>query len=348
MILKWNKPLKWDGQEVLEGSGRISELRREIPYFTTTPFRIEGEGVNEYLTLIVREPIREDQGYLFPSDDQAELKIPVATVSKKYELVQHRQIVKILETALQQIHFNPEDLDTRLTITKYGERMWVSFILPNYKFDPGDGGKVILLRVNALNSVDKTTPLEINLTWCSLDSMTGMLVRRDARKKIRHLQKKSGPPLESIVERFLQHQLHQASRDIRQFQRWQQKAVFPAELSEAKPSPGQIEHWIDKTVAKKWGAHAAARVYHIAKTGYDGKIIDQFAENVKPHERKIQPTNKAPGSIAPVRNAYDISQVLSWIASQRGTIEDQFDRMIDIPDLMRALLKVKKPTTLSG
>ena len=96
MILKRNKALKWEGREVLEGSGRVSELRQEIPYFTTTPFRIEGEGVNEYLTLIVREPIREDQGYLFPSDDQVELKIPVATVSKKYELVQHRHIVKIL------------------------------------------------------------------------------------------------------------------------------------------------------------------------------------------------------------------------------------------------------------
>ncbi len=347
MILKRNKTLKWEGREVLEGSGRVSELRQEIPYFTTTPFRIEGKGVNEYLTLIVREPIREDQGYLFPSDDQAELKIPVATVSKKYKLVQHRHIVKILETALQQIHFNPEDLDTRLTITKYGERMWISFTLPDYKFDPGNGGKVILLRVHVLNSVDKNTSLEINLTWCSLDSMTGMLAHRDARKKIRHLKKKSGPPLESIVERFLQHQLHQASRDIRQFQRWQQEAVFPAELSEAKPSPGQIEHWIDKTVAKKWGPHAAARVYHIAKTGYDGEITERFAKDVQPHEHRVQSTNRVPGSFAPVRNAYDISQVLSWIVSRRGTIEDQFARMMDIPYLMRALLKEEKPITLS-
>ncbi len=133
MILKRNKILKWSGRKILEGSGRISVLRQEIPYFTTTPFRIEGAGVNEYLTLIVRETIREDQGYIFPSDDQSELQIPVATVSGRYKLVQHRHIVKILETALQQIHFNPENLDTRLTITKYGERMWISFTLPDYK-----------------------------------------------------------------------------------------------------------------------------------------------------------------------------------------------------------------------
>ena len=345
MTLERNKTLKWHSREVLEGSGRISELRQEIPYFTTTPFCIEGAGVNKYLTLIVREPLREDQGYLFPSDDQAELKIPVATVSGRYELVQHRRIVIALETALKQIGLDPDHLTANLTITDYGECMRVSFTLPDYKFDPGDGGEIILLRVNALNSVDKNTSLEINLTWCSLDSMTGILVHRNAREKKEH--RKSRIPLESLIKEFLQQQLSRALRDIRQFQQWQRRKVSREELSKAKPSPGQIEHWIDKTVAKKWGVHTAARAYHIAKTGYDGKLIDRFAKDVKPHEHQVQSTNKVPGSFAPVRNAYDISQVLSWLASRRGTIEDQLDRMMDIPDLMRALLKEEKLITLS-
>jgi hypothetical protein len=344
MILKRNKALKWHSREVLEGSGRISGLRQEIPYFTTTPFCIEGAGVNKYLILIVREPLREDQGYLFPSDDQAELKIPVATVSGRYELVQHRRIVIALETALKQIGLDPDHLTANLTITDYGECMRVSFTLPNYQFDPGDGGEAILLRVNALNSVDKNTSLEINLTWCSLDSMTGMLVHRNARWKKMHL--KSRIPLESLIKEFLQQQLSRASRDIRQFQQWQRRKVSREELSKAKPSPGQIEHWIDKTVAKSWGVHAAAKVYHIAKTGYDGEV-KPFAQKVEPHKYKVEFTNKVPGSFAPVRNAYDISQVLSWLASRRGTIEDQLDRMMDIPYLMRALLKEEKPITLS-
>ena len=127
------------------------------------------------------------------------------------------------------------------------------------------------------------------------------------------------------------------------YKQWYEKKVF----IEAKPSLGQIEHWIDKTVAKKWGPHAAARVYHIAKTGYDGEITERFAKDVKPYELQVQSTNRVPGSFAPVRNAYDISQVLSWIASRRGTIEVQLDWMMDIPDLMRALLKEEKPITLS-
>lgn len=118
-------------------------------------------------------------------------------------------------------------------------------------------------------------------------------------------------------------------------------------LSGAKPSPGQIEHWIDKTVAKRWGVHAAARMYHIAKTGYDGALVSPFATEAKLHEHKVRFTKKGRGSFAPVRNAYHISQVLNWLASQQGTIENQLNWMIDIPYLIRALLKEEKPVTLS-
>ena len=204
MILKRNKTLKWEGREVLEGSGRISELRQEIPCFTTTPFRIEGKGVNEYLTLIVREPIREDQGYLFPSDDQAELKIPVATVSKKYELVQHHDVLKVLETALKNIDFDPERLKVELTLTEYGERMRVSFTLPDYEFDPGDGYPIVL-KVNAFNSVDKTTALSVNLSWYRLVCSNGMMFGT-AHARFRKIHVQSHKPQDDI-KKFLEKQL---------------------------------------------------------------------------------------------------------------------------------------------
>ncbi len=343
MALTWSNQT-WQGRKVKEDKGSISDLRQEIPCFRIAPFGIEDGGVNKYLTLIVRKPLKRNQGYLLPINDD-EVQIPVATVSEQYELVQHRRIVEALETALKQIDFNPEHLEAELTLTEYGERMRVSFTLPNYKFDPGDGGETVLLRVNALNSVDKTTTLEINLTWCSVNFRTGMLMRRDARLKIIH--RKSPIPLECIIKEFLERQLHQASGDIRRLQQWQLMKVSCEKLSEAKPSPGQIEHWIDKAVAKRWGVHAAARAYHIARTGKDGELVDRFEQDVEPHEHKVRSIDKVPGSFAPVRNAYDISQVLSWLASQRGTIQNQLDRMMDIPYLMHALLKEEKPLTLS-
>ena len=337
MILKRNKALKWHSREVLQGSGRISEFRQEIPYFRRIPFRVEDGGVNKNLDLIVREPLKKSQGYLLPSNDD-EVRIPVATVSKQYELVQHHDVLKVLETALKNIDFDPERLKAELTLTEYSERMRVSFTLPDYEFDPGDGYPIVL-KVNALNSVDKTTALSINLSWYRLVCSNGMMFGT-AHARFRKIHLQSRKPED--IKKFLEKQLSRASKVQSLYKQWYEKKIF----IEAKPSAVQIEHWIDKTVAKRWGVHAAARVYHIAKTGYDGEVRP-FAKGVKPHEHKVQSANRVPGSFAPVRNAYDISQVLSWLASRRGTIEDQLDWMMDIPDLMRALLKEEKPITLS-
>ena len=337
MILKQNKTLKWHSREVLEGSGQIRELRQEIPYFRRIPFRIEDGGVNKNLDLIVREPLKKSQGYLLPSNND-EVQIPVATVSKQYELVQHHDVLKVLETALKNIDFDPERLKAELTLTEYGERMRVSFTLPDYEFDPGDGYPIVL-KVNALNSVDKTTALSISLSWYRLVCSNGMMFGT-AHARFRKIHLQSRKPED--INKFLEKQLARASKVQSLYKQWYEKKVF----IEAKPSSIQIEHWIDKTIEKRWGVHAAARVYHIAKTGYDGELVNPFAKGVKPHEHKVQSTNRVPGSFAPVRNAYDISQVLSWLASRRGTIEDQLDRMMDIPDLMRALLKEEKPLML--
>ena len=316
--MEFKRSQKWYGRPAIEGSGQISDLRQEIPEFIRRKFAID-KGVNKYLHLIVRQPLREDPGYLLPSDDQVELQIPVAIVSKEYELVQHHRIVTALETALEEIDLDPEKLNAKLILTEYyGERMRVSFTLPDYKFDPGDGGEVILLQVNALNSVDKTTPLEINLTWCSVNFMTGMPAVRGARFKKKHL--KSRTPLESIIKEFLKKHLRYASRDIQEFQKWHQTKVF--NRAEAKPSPDQIKHWLGTTVEKRWGKSATNKIYKIAKTGV--------------------------GSFAPVRNVYDISQLLSWwVNSQPRTLQQRLDMMRDIPDLIAALLMTKKPITLS-
>ena len=337
MALERIRIQKWRSRYVLEGSGRISELRQEIPKFKEGQFGI-GKGINKYLTVIVREPLKDDPGYLLPSDNQAELQIPVAVVSNRYELVQHRDIVTELETTLKQIDreqihldLNPERLEAKLIITEYGERMRISFILPDYKFDPGDErGEIVLLQVNALNSVDKTTPLEINLTWRGLNFTIGMPALRGASLKKNHL--KSRKSAKSIIKTFLDENLKNASSDIREFRNWVDTPV----------SPRQIEHWIDEIVAEKWSKEAAARTYHIAKTGYDGKV-EPGGEKVPPHKYKIKDTSKVPNSFAPVRNVYDISQVLSWIANQQPTIQQQLGWMQDIPDLMQALLATKQP-----
>ncbi|MDE0184287.1 MAG: hypothetical protein OXP71_02385 [Candidatus Poribacteria bacterium] len=258
-------------------------------------------------------------------------------MSKRYELVQHNHIVEELEYAIAQVGLDAETLDATLTMTVYGERMWASFILPRDSLiDFNLDNSSYVLRINALNSVDKSTPLEINVTWYSLDSKTSLLVRRNARLKKIHLKSRKSKG----IKEFLENQIRQASGDLRQIRAWNQQLLMNS------PRRGQIELWIDEIVANRWGVHAAARVYHIARTGYDGEIDNRFEGNVKPHERQVQSSVKVSGKFTPVRNACDIWQVLCWFANQRTTIQNRFDFILDIPVLMRALMKLDKPLTI--
>ena len=229
--------------------------------------------------------------------------------------------------------------------------MWASFRLPTHGFNPdvptyfnpGDGYPVVL-KVNVKNSVDKTAALEIHLTWHRLVCGNGLIYGEDVN--FRRIHRKQ-TLIFGAIEEFLDKQFEseQVLRQKDRSEKWYARKVVSKPLSEEKPSSSQIEHWIDEVVAKKWNANAAARVYHIAKTGHNGNVAP-FQKDVPPHALKVSSTYKVPGAFIPVRNAYDISQVLSWIAGYQRNIQDQLKWMLDVPYLMDALLKTKKPLTL--
>ena len=72
----------WYSRKVSVFNGTIRELRKKIPYFRRDPFRVESEGTNPHLDIIVRKPLKRNQGNLLPRDD--EVHVPIATVSKQY------------------------------------------------------------------------------------------------------------------------------------------------------------------------------------------------------------------------------------------------------------------------
>lgn len=349
--------LTWHAREIQIYEGSINEIRQYIPDFTREPFRTETGGTNQHLDIIVREPLKKSQGFLFPSDDEAH--VPIATVSKQYSLVQHHDVLNALETVLRKNSIDPESLKAELILTEYGERMWFSLFLPTYGFDPDvhtygfdpEDGYPVILKVNVLNSVDKTTALEIVLSWHRLVCANGMIYGEDIDFRKIHLTSLLNY---DAIEKFLRMQLKRErfSKQKDRFEKWSATKVIIKKLVETKPSPGQIERWLDNVVSKKWNIHAAARVYHIAKTGYDGKFVNHTKKpnkvKVRFHELTLesQSSDQIPGTFVPVRNAYDISQVLSWIAGQQGTIQGQLAWLMDIPHLMEALLKTEKPLTL--
>ena len=315
--------LKWNGREVLMYEGSADEVRQKIPSFKRKSFATR-ESENKFLDVIIRKPLKDPQGKMLLADDEAH--IPIAIVSKTYELLRHRKLFKVLKTALAKIIREPLSLQAELRITEYGERMQVSFLLRHHEFDPGDGHP-LLLKVNALNSVDRSTSLDINMTWYRPVSGTSSIYRMEKDFSRRHV--KSLTP--QVVGGFLSEQLRLLSVEHNLYREWYR----------TKRSQDQVERWISETVKKKWGTKAADRVLRIAKTGQDEKGVE------------------VPKIFAPVRNLYHLSQVLSWVAKwtinekkkgnpsplRQRTLGTQLERIMQIPALMDALLEMEESPT---
>jgi len=237
----------WHGRAVLIYKGTISDLRQEIPRFGMYPFSIEASAPNEYLDLIARKPHREDPAH-----------IPVAAVSKEYGFVEHHDVLETVLEALENFVENPESLEAELRISKYGARMWINFLLPNYKFNPGDGYPIVL-QVNCLNSVDKSIAIRLHLSWHREKSDTEMQGR-----ELRKIHNKSFKTAE--IEEFLENQFLRFSEEESLYNKWY----------ETKLDWSSVVKWLNKTVSKIWGARAAVRAYHVGKTGNDIEIEKVF------------------------------------------------------------------------
>ena len=139
------------------------------------------------------------------------VQVPVSNVSKKYEVVQHQELLNALAGVMKDNGFDLSRLNAELCLTEFGERMWFSFTLPgdifklptNTLFDPGDKYP-LNLTVNALNSVDKSTALEINLYWYRLVCGNGMVYGDNIKFKEIHRTDSLDP---DAIRTFLQNQL---------------------------------------------------------------------------------------------------------------------------------------------
>lgn len=357
MVKNEGKEEKWSGREVDNYDGPLSEVRQRIPSFKRENFAMEDGGENRYRDLIIREPLNIDSDYI-----RDRVHIPIKSVSKRYDLFQHQDFFDALVAALGPIVPDAQSLDPELKITEYGERMWVNFTLPNYRLNESENYPIVLV-VNGLNSVDATTSLDVKLSWYDTTSniripygmVSGYWKQVNFRKKhLKGIGKGIGE-FSAEIRGFLTSSLRRLTTERSRYKRW----------VEASVSWEQLVGWIDNDLKKKWGLGSAVRAYHIAKIGRDVQVktLDKEA-NIKPSELEVvlanevsydfapvKPVkvvlgNKVHHDFAPVQNAFHVSQVLGWIASQQGTIPGQL-KWMDILSLMEALLKREKRLALS-
>ena len=241
---------KWKGRPWIMWRGTIRQLRTLIPTFTISDFSIE-DGVNEFLSVITRNPLEEidivrirkpdfsgeilsviprdtdlfEPIDIFPKgginindiDPKSKLQIPISTVRTErietvylnwkpvdvpmgYKFIPHRDLFdwileplrefsiqnsgdfrEVSKTHITQLT-NPESLEATLKISKYGAKMQINFLVPNYKYYPeGEelryvqtssnlfghlgNGDPFKLEVTCSNSMDKSIALIIDLSW---------------------------------------------------------------------------------------------------------------------------------------------------------------------------------------
>ena len=252
-------------------------------------------------------------------------EIPVAVVSKSYQLIQHRQVIESIITALEHVGIDSNTLQSELSITQYGERIGLHIQFPSeYSFDPGDGHEMAL-RLGVFNSVDGSTRFGAVLGWLRFVCSNGMIVgSAQTDYKRRHNQ----TLILSDIKVLLTHGIQLAVADQENLERWNKAAI----------SREQITHWTDSHVAKRWGIIAATKAFHISMSGIDVDV-KPFSKQVLPSQKAVIVGNAVPGSTNPAQSVYDVYQVLSWLAGQRHCIEQQLKWQHDIPELMAALIR---------
>ena len=280
----------WEGSSVVELTGKVSELFPHVPVFSRHPFRI-GNDENRFKDEVRREPLKI-------TDEP----MPVATVSKTYSLIQHRDVLGSVFRALKMIHIDISGVESSLLLSEYAERMQWSCAIPNIDFDPGDGHPLVL-RINCLNSVDTSTVLEVTLNWFRLICSNGMMFGlKDNRLRRRHIQ--SLDPED--IAAYLKEQLDQVPQEKSSYLTW-----FKTEVE-----PSSLITWIDGPVAKEWGPHAAARVWNIINEGFDGEV--EQARALKPHKLPITSRNVVPGERAPPQESSSPSGMASIADGELG------------------------------
>ena len=256
--------LKWMGQRVAHKKDlTLADVASHLPTFERESF-----GENEYLDAIVRKPFGTDKRH-----------VPVASVSKRYALIQHHEFVGWLKEGVKRVGLKAESLPTELWMTDYGERVRLRFRISAKTFDPGDGYPMVFT-AECFNSVDRSCALEIRMTWLRLVCVNGLTIRE--KSSLRKIHDVVWMNRENPAD-FLAEQLAHADEQFATFKNW---VAHPVSID-------KVESWADEHVAKVWGVEVAARVCHIARSGHDGKV-QRPPDKIAPHARGCRVANRSP------------------------------------------------------
>ena len=309
---------KWFNSPVVRYRGVTTSIGDYIPDFERRAFSLYGPDarlthIHPNLDMIVRRPHRDDPH-----------PVPIGVVSKDYRLIPHREVLRVALEALRENDIDPSGITAHLALTQYGERMALGIFLPGrYRFDPGDGHE-LAMRLEFQNSVEASTRFKVFIGWFRFVCSNGLVIAiKKASYERRH---EAGLSIDDIKE-VLESGLSNFEGGKEQFGTWSARPVTPL----------GIAAWIDGDVRRAWGFKAAARAYHIARSGFDAQITGPYKDE-RPTTVRTKPAKRVPGAPDQISNAYDVSQVLAWLAKERNDLQEQLEWREQIPGLMNRLL----------
>jgi hypothetical protein len=309
---------KWLGIPVNEVTRSINEIAARIPLFKRGPFAVKSNGhpakENPYLDMIIQEPL-----------NGAGPRTPVGVVSKSYTLLQHQTVFDQCVKAIQAAGMDTTEIRVNLKLTEHGERMNLQFLFPDdYSVTLRDGQKV-LLRLQCINSVDGSHIFDATLGWFRLVCSNGLIIGIKQRFKKAHTEHLDV----NKIDAFLQQGIASGALDRERLIRWEATKIREETLRK----------WVDEPLRAAWGVKAAARTYHIARTGFDAELILPF-EKAAPSQRTVSRGAKVPGADFDDLNAYGVSQALSWLATQRRELQEHLDQERQIRPLIQRLISL--------
>jgi hypothetical protein len=305
---------RWRSREMKFVSGRLDQILGHIPTFAFGEFKVaEDEPANPHLKTIVRVP-----------QTDFERPIPIAVVSPNYTLLQHRDLAELCASALGDAGLPIDEMKFEVGLSKFGELMVFRMYLPDAFNFKGSDGHEMGLRVECINSVDGSYRLVVLFGWLRFVCLNGLVIGKTLTE-IREIH--SGDMKLDDVVQGLQLGLSIARGDSDTLALWQETEVLPLAVRE----------WADDEVAKKWGVKAAMRTYHIAMSGQDVTFADPFAKG-RPTEKPVQYLDPVPGAPAPSKTVYDVTQALTWVATQQLNFEQRVQRQSEVPSLVESLL----------
>lgn len=295
--------------------GPLPDLITDLPRFTTEPLRL-GDVVNDSSVMVVREPL--------PSDPR---RIPICTVSPAYTLIQHRDAVQPVLDGLAGAGHRASEVTALRCLSARGERLVLRAELAGAAFDPGDGHPFQVC-VECVNSVDRSSALEYRLYGWRVVCKNGMVISVDRTVRVRHAtgDRRLAQAKAEVVA------LLATARSIPERMRGWFRAAVGDDI---------LRRWVDQDVSKRWGRTAAARVFSILRTGWDGE--PQPSPETEPSLWRVHEATQVPGSGAPVGNAYHAAQALAWVAGREEGTEQRLRREGEIETLVGQLLARRTP-----